>query len=88
VPAAIRLFRDALITGKKWRTASGLRIGDPQRWILRYHPKAKRIQNGAWWSLLERVPLWGEGVGYTALGAKVNQGSVSAFSVWYQAGGE
>ena len=35
-------FRDALITEKSWRTASGLRIGDPMRWILRYHPKANR----------------------------------------------
>lgn len=81
-------FRDALITGKKWRTASGLRIGDPWKWIFRYHPRAKRTESAAWWSLLERVPFWGEGVGYTALEAKVNRGSVSAFSVWYQAGGE
>ena len=81
-------FRDALITGKKWRTASGLRIGDPMRWIFRYHANPKRIGTGAWWSLLQRVPPYGDGTGYTALGAKINRGSVSAFSVWYQAGGE
>jgi len=81
-------FRDALITGKKWCTASGLRIGDPRRWIYRYHPRATRLGTGAWWSLLERVPPWGDGSGYAALAAKVHNGSVSAFSVWYQAGGE
>jgi hypothetical protein len=81
-------FRDALITGKKWRTASGLRIGDPQRWIFRYHPKATPTGTGAWWSLLQRVPPWGDGTGYAALAAKVNRGYVSAFGVWFQAGGE
>jgi hypothetical protein len=81
-------FRDGLITGKKWRTASGLRIGDPMRWIFRYHPKAKPTGTGAWWSLLERFPVWGDGAGYTALAVKVNRGSVAAFSVWYQAGGD
>ena len=81
-------FRDALITGKKWRTASGLQIGDPMRWMFRYHPKAKPVGTGAWWSLLQRVPPWGDGTGYPALAAKVNRGSVSAFNVWFQAGGE
>jgi len=81
-------FRDALVTGKKWRTASGLRIGDPMRWIYRYHPRAKPTGTGGWWTLLERVPPWGDGTGYPALAAKVNRGSVSAFSVWFQAGGD
>jgi hypothetical protein len=81
-------FRDALVTGKRWRTASGLRIGDPMRWIYRYHPRAKPIGTGAWWSLLQRTPPWGDGRGYAALAAKVNRGTVSAFSVWFQAGGE
>jgi hypothetical protein len=81
-------FRDALITGKKWRTASGLRIGDPASRIARYHPKAEPIKNSAWWSLVTRPWPYGDGGTYAGLAAKVHQGKVSAFSVYFQAGGE
>lgn len=81
-------FRDALITGKNWRTASGLRIGDPMRSIWRYHPKAKPPLKGSWWSLVMRPWPYGDGGTYAGLAAKVNNGKVSAFSVYFQAGGE
>lgn len=80
-------FRDALVTGKQWRTANGLRIGQPARLIKRYHPRARKL-DGAWWALVTRSWPYGEGGTYAGLAAKVNRGSVSAFSIYFQAGGE
>ena len=80
-------FRDALVTGKQWRTASGLRIGHAERLIRRYHPRAQKRQGG-WWSLVTRRSPYGEGGPYDGLAAKVNRGSVSAFAIYFQAGGD
>jgi hypothetical protein len=81
-------FRDAVITGKRWRTTKGLRIGDPWRYISRYYPHARpTTTRPLWWSLVMRtVPYFDKP--YVALSAKVMDGSVVAFQVYYQAGGE
>ena len=42
-------FRDALITGKQWRTAVGLRIGHPWKYIARYHPRARPAPGSSSW---------------------------------------
>jgi hypothetical protein len=82
-------FRDAIMTGRSWRTASGLRIGHPTSFIRRYHPRARhdpRARN--WWWLVTRTFPYGEGGEYAALTAKVRNGRVAAFAVYHQAGGE
>ncbi len=60
-------FRNALMIGKRWRTANGLQ---------------------AWWALVTRAFPYSDGGTYAGLAAKVNRGSVSAFSIYFQAGGE
>ena len=81
-------FRNALMIGKRWRTANGLQVGDPMRSILQHHPAAERLATGAWWALVTRAFPYGDGGTYAGLAAKVNRGSVSAFSIYFQAGGE
>jgi hypothetical protein len=80
-------FRDALITGKQWRTSKGLRVGQPWRYIFRYYARPM-TRNGTWWSLVRRRWPYGSGGTYGALSAKVMNGWVIAFQVYYQAGGE
>jgi hypothetical protein len=82
-------FRAATVTGRLWRTLSGLRIGHPKRLILRYHPRARRAPDGSnWWWLLTRRSSFGEGDLYPALRAKVQNGRVTAFAVYYDSEGE
>jgi hypothetical protein len=82
-------FREAVMTGLRWRTASGLRVGHPSRYILRYHPEAKRSPSASqWWWLVTRHSRIGIGGNYGALEAKVVNGFVSAFRVNYAAGGD
>jgi hypothetical protein len=82
-------FNEATLTGKHWRTANGLRIGHPWRYIFRYHPKARPspVTRGWWW-LLTRHTVIGEGGPYGALTAKVVDGTVVAFAVSFPAGGD
>jgi hypothetical protein len=58
------------------------------RSILQHHPAAERLATGAWWALVTRAFPYGDGGTYAGLAAKVNRGSVSAFSIYFQAGGE
>jgi hypothetical protein len=82
-------FNEAMLTGERWRTANGLRIGHPARYILRYHPKAQPSPvTRSWWWLLTRRTVIGEGGPYRALMAKVVNGRIAAFSVRYPAGGD
>ena len=82
-------FRDAILTGRQWRTASGLRIGHSAQLISRYHPRAKRdpLARNWWWLVTREWPPYAEGT-YGALRAKVLRGRVSAFQVYHQAGGD
>ena len=80
-------FRDAIIAGKQWRTSKGLRIGHPQRYILRYYRHARPSPTRTWWSLVRRTVVYFDRP-YGALSAKVMNGRVVAFQVYYQAGGE
>jgi hypothetical protein len=81
-------FRDAIITGRQWRTSKGLQIRQPWRYILRHYSGARPSANGVWWTLLPRKWPYGGGGTYAGLAAKVMDGWVVAFQVYYQAGGE
>lgn len=81
-------FRDATITGKQWRTSKGLRVGQPWRYIFRYYPRARPSpRTASWWPLLLRRVAYFDDP-YAGLSAKVMNGWVVAFQVYYQAGGE
>lgn len=81
-------FRDALITGRQWRTSKGLRIRQPRRYLFRYYAGARPSVSGLWWTLVPRKWPYGGGGTYAGLAAKVVDGWVVAFQVYYQAGGE
>ena len=82
-------FFNATMTSTRWRTAKGLRIRHPSRYIFRYYPRAHPTpRSNAWWSLLTRPSRWGRSETYAALEAKVQNGWVVAFRVTYPAGGD
>jgi hypothetical protein len=84
-PSAGR-FSDALITGRRWRTANGLAMRDSLARLRRLYPRATR--HGAWWWLVTRRSPFGERLLYPGLAAKVRRGRVVAFAVSYAAGGD
>jgi hypothetical protein len=69
-------FYEAIATGRRWRTAKGLRIGDTRRSLYQLYPKAKA--RGQWRALLIRPGLEGT---YSALSAKLIRIRVGAFRV-------
>jgi hypothetical protein len=82
-------FSEALVTGRQWRTASGLAIGDPETMLLRRHPRARHTPTTvSWWSLVVRRSPFGARRPYGALQAKIHRGRVSAFVIFYPAGGD
>jgi len=74
--SGMRLF------GSRWKTAKGLRIGDPVRRIRRLYPRARYVSRpprpGEWWLLLERRSELGPG---PLLVAEVGAGRVVALRV-------
>ena len=79
-------FGAATMTGARWRTTVGLRIGDPSSRVRRLYRRATR--RGAWFWLVTRRSLIGEGGPYPGLAAKIAGGRVVAFRVRYAAGGD
>jgi hypothetical protein len=84
-------FGTAVITGPRWRTSKGLRIGAPSASVGRFFPRARyRIDAyyGAGWWLVVRTTPFGLGDEYPGLLARVRGSRVTAFVIRYQAGGE
>ena len=75
-------FAQAVLTGARWRTAKGLRIGDPERRLrVLYTP---RRSAGRWWWLVVRYsPV---ATVHYGLEAKTMNGAVVAFRLNYTAG--
>jgi uncharacterized repeat protein (TIGR01451 family) len=70
---------DALVTGARWHTAAGLRIGDPEARLDELYPGAPR--RGAWrWLVTRKLARTGDAVYPTVL-AKIADGRVAAFRV-------
>jgi hypothetical protein len=78
-------FSNATMVGRQWRTAKGLRNGDPARKLhVMYAP---RRFTGSWaWLLTRTYPAYNSS--YPGLTAKVHRGWVTAFRVRYPAGGD
>ena len=74
------------MTGKRWVTAKGLRIGQPiRRMHALYSPRRFR---GYWIWLVTRYTPIGTGGYYAGLEAKGLNGWIVAFRVNYPAGGD
>jgi len=86
MPAAVGYCSLAEITGNDWRTASGLRVGDPLRRLWARYPRAQP-QPPYWWLVIRRSP-YGDHSNYAGLSAKARNGRVVAFLVRYAAGGD
>lgn len=69
-------FYEAIATGRRWRTAKGLRIGDTRRRLDQLYPRAQAREQ--WRALLIRPGLEGT---YWALSAKLIRLRVAAFRV-------
>lgn len=78
-------FSLAEVTGRDWRTASGLRIGDPLRRLWARYPRAQPYPP-YWWLVVRTYPAFDRA--YAGLSAKVRNGRVVAFLVRYPAGGD
>jgi hypothetical protein len=84
-------FGAAVVTGRRWRTSLGLRIGDPVARLRRLYPRARfhddPFYGAAWW-LVVRTSVIGDTHDYPGLRARVRNGRVSALVVRYAAGGD
>jgi hypothetical protein len=86
-------FSRAFMRGGRWRTGSGLRVGVPVRWILRFHPRAtwhpgeRHFWPSGWWLVTRRSP-YGNGGQYPGLLAETRNGLVFGLQVRYAAGGD
>jgi hypothetical protein len=79
-------FSEALITGKRWRTSKGLRIGDSARRLRSLYGRPRFTGQWAW--LLTRYSPYGGGAYYPGLEAKLLRDRVTAFRINYAAGGD
>jgi hypothetical protein len=65
------------VTGRRWRTSAGLKIGDPLTRLRQLYPKALREKPGNWW--LKTRPF--AGLAFPGLEAKIVKGRVASFTV-------
>jgi hypothetical protein len=86
-------FSRAVMGGTRWRTAKGLRIGQPVSALRRLYPDAefrrglRGVWPSGWWLVTRRTPF-GLGGSYPGLLATTRQGLVNSLQVRYPAGGD
>jgi hypothetical protein len=69
--------KQTTVTGRRWRTSAGLRVGDPLGRLRKLYPKAVREKPGTWW--LTTRPF--AGLAFPGLEAKIVKGRVASFTV-------
>ncbi len=80
-----KYFHHAVLTGSRWKTANGLRIGDSSSKARRLFPRARKHR--AWLWLISRTYAVGP-YRYPGLAALIRAGRVAALRVEYPAGGD
>jgi hypothetical protein len=81
------LAQKAIVNGERpWRTAKGLRLGDPVARIRRLHPGALQTPRG--FRIVSGILPFGRPVPYAVLGARLQRGEVSAFTLFVGAAGD
>lgn len=84
-------FGTAVITGRRWRTSLGLRIGDSVTRLRRLYPRARFHRRPLYWAgwwLVVRTSPYGVTHEHPGLRARVRNGRVVALVVEYAAGGD
>jgi hypothetical protein len=84
-PCGRGVFVQGTMIGRAWRTAAGLRIGDPVARVARLHPHAK-LHHGSgptagWWLVTRHACELGGYAPFPGLLARVSRGRISAFVV-------
>jgi hypothetical protein len=80
------------VTGRKFRTWRGLRVGMRESRLLRLHPGADwfggdRYSPPAWW-LRQQASPYGDGSDYAIVAARMHRDRVSQLDGWIGAAGE
>jgi hypothetical protein len=69
--------KQTTVTGRRWRTSAGLRIGDTLSRLRQLYPKALRDKPGTWWLTTRSFA----GLAFPGLEAKLIKGRVASFTV-------
>jgi hypothetical protein len=81
------LAQKAVVTGERpWRTEKGLRLGDGVARIKRLYPNARQTPRG--FRIISGILPFGRPVPYAVLGARLQGGDVSAFTLFIGAAGD
>jgi hypothetical protein len=81
------LAQKAVVTGERpWRTTKGLRIGDGVGRIKRLYPSARQTQRG--FRIISGILPFGRPLPYAVLGARLEDGDMSAFTLFIGAAGD
>jgi hypothetical protein len=81
------LAQKAIVTGDRpWRTTKGLRLGDSVARIRQLYPNARRTPRG--FRIISGILPFGRPVPYAVLGARLQGGDVSAFTLFVGAAGD
>lgn len=81
------LAQKAVVTGEQpWRTAKGLRLGDGVVRIRRLYPNARQTRRG--FRIISGILPFGRPQPYAVLGARLEDGDVSAFTLFIGAAGD
>ncbi len=85
-PDAGRVQGARVVAPRRWRTAKGLRLGDPVRALHRLYPSARRVGRSYW--LARGLSLIGDPTPYPVLSAATNGGFVVSFKLKIFAAGD
>lgn len=77
-PCKVGTVLSATMTGSRWHTLSGLRIGDPASAVKQKHPRATLHDDG-WWLVSRKTCELGGFQPYGSLVARLRNGRVSSF---------
>ncbi len=81
------LAQKAVVAGDRpWRTTKGLRIGDSVARIKRLYPNARQTPRG--FRIISGILPFGTPVPYAVVGARLQGGDVSAFTLFVGAAGD
>ncbi len=88
------LLQYGQLTGRRWVTERGVRVGTPLAEVKRvYGPPARKLpsdstRTGKWWRLTAFCSPFGSGGETGSIEARIKRGRVAALSIWVGAAGD